>query len=160
MRIFLSVGTHPQPFDRIAKEMDRLIGSGELEVEVFMQSGHCIYAPKNFHFERIISLEEFQKRIKEADIVVSHGGAGTIINCLRLNKPLIVAPRLKKFGEHTNDHQLELAQALEEQGKAIVVKDEKQLLHAIRKAAKFKPRLASGREQLVKRVRQFLEAAA
>jgi len=158
MKVFVSVGTHPQQFDRLLKELDLLLESGKLKAEVFAQTGNSGYEPKGFEWKKFVAEPRYSKRFAWADVVVSHGGAGTIINALRQGKKLVVVPRLEKFGEHTNDHQLDLAKALEKQGKCLAVYDIGDLGKVLAKAAVFRPAIASNREGLVKKIREFLEA--
>ena len=155
-KIFASVGTHPQAFDRLLKELDR-IAPKHSEWEIIAQAGNSKYAPKNFVFKKYFNGKKFNEKIKWADVVLSHGGAGTIISALLHKTPLIVVPRLKKFKEHTNDHQLDLAKVLEREGKAITVFDIKELEQNILKAFSFKPNLSSDKERLIKRISLFLE---
>ncbi len=155
-KVFISVGTHPQAFDRLLKELDS-IAAKHAEFKIFAQAGNSKYKPKNFEFEKFLKGKQFDEKIQWADIVLSHGGAGTIINALLNKKPLIVVPRLKKFGEHTNDHQLDLANALEREHKVIAVFDMNELEEKILKAISFKPNLSSDKERLIKRISLFLE---
>jgi beta-1,4-N-acetylglucosaminyltransferase len=155
LRVFASVGTHPQQFDRLLRQLDVLAGGKKHKV--FAQTGNCSFSPKNFPFKRFLSDSEYRERIAWADVVVSHGGAGTIINSMLLGKKLVVVPRLKRFGEHTNDHQLDLARALEREGKVIAVDDMSGLGKAVERAASFKPNAGSNKRGLVERLRQFLE---
>ncbi len=155
-KIFVSVGTHPQAFDRLLKELDS-IASKHQELEIFAQAGNSKHVPKNFTFEKFLKGKQFDEKMQWADIVVSHCGAGTIINALLNKKPLIVVPRLKKFSEHTNDHQLDLANALEREHKVIAVFDMNELEEKILKAVSFKPNLSSDKERLIKRISLFLE---
>lgn len=156
IKIFASVGTHPQPFDRLLKELDA-VAARHKEMEIFAQTGNSGYMPKNFAFEKFVNGTAYGTRMAWADVVVSHGGAGTIINALLGGKPLVVVPRLKKFGEHTNDHQLDLARALEEKGKAIAVFGINDLEKTVCNAFYFSPDLSSGRKALVQRLSSFLE---
>ena len=156
-KVFVSVGTHPQPFDRLLRELDA-VAARHKEIEFFAQTGNSGYAPKNFRFEKFLGGNEYDSRMLWADVVVSHGGAGTIINALLGKKPLVVVPRLAKFGEHTNNHQLDLAGALEEKGKAIAVFGIGDLEKRVLDAFSFRPNLESDRRGLVGRIASFLEA--
>jgi UDP-N-acetylglucosamine transferase subunit ALG13 len=138
--IFLTVGTHPQQFDRLLKKVDELIEKGIIKEEVFGQIGHTDYKPKNYKYEKFIGLEEFGKRMKEANLIITHGGEGNIGMAIQLKKNMVIVPRLKKFGEHTNDHQLELAEASKKAGYGIVIEDVKKIEEAIEEAKKFKVR--------------------
>lgn len=151
------MGTHPQPFDRLLKELDKI--AKKKKVEFFAQSGNCNYTPKNFPFKKFLSTQEFEESIGKADIVISHGGAGTIISSMLQGKRLVVVPRLQRFAEHTNDHQLDLAKSLSKEGKAIALEDIEQLEEAIERAAVFKPRIASNKRNLIEKIRQFLESS-
>ncbi|MBN2067462.1 MAG: beta-1,4-galactosyltransferase [Candidatus Diapherotrites archaeon] len=156
-KIFVSVGTHPQGFNRLIGKLDEIVPC--LAAEVFAQTGNSGYEPKNFPFKKFLTEKEFQGKVLQADIVISHGGAGTIINSMLQGKKLIVVPRLKAFSEHTNDHQLDLAKALEQEGKCIAVFGIKSLGKAIESAKAFKPRIASTKENLIREIKEFIEAA-
>ncbi len=158
MKVFVSVGTHPQPFDRLLRELDS-IAARKKNFSFFAQTGSSSYKPKNFPSKPFLGEQEYKRRIREASLVISHAGAGTIINSMLQRKRLIVVPRLLRFAEHTDDHQVDLAEALDAQGKVIAVKEMGQLAAAIERAAKFKPSAASGRERLVARIMGFLNEA-
>ena len=118
--IFVSVGVAPYyEFGRVIKEMDRI--AGEIDEKVVMQIGHTNYQPKNAEYFRFTSNEEIDELYKNARIIVSHSGAGSIITASRYGKPIIVVPRMRKYGEYWNDHQLEIADALAKEGKIIAV---------------------------------------
>ena len=104
MKIFVTIGTY-QPFDRLIKVMDKWFENRK-DIEGFAQIGIGEYVPKNMKYQRILSEKEFNKIFDEADFIVSHAGMGTIISCLHKNKPILTLPRMVKFGEHVNDHQL------------------------------------------------------
>lgn len=156
MRIFVAVGTHKQQFNRLLKAMDK-IAEKEKNIAIFAQIGNSSYLPRNYSFKKFLAPAEYEDEIKKADIVVSHAGAGSIITALEYGKPLIVVPRLKKFDEHTDDHQIDLARALDEKGKAIAVFELEALHDALQKARKFRPKTKSDRAMLVARIKRFLE---
>ena len=156
-RIFASVGTHPQQFDRLLKGLDEL-AKKDRSMGVFAQTGNSGYEP-SFPHKKFLSGSEYEKKFEEAGIIISHGGAVTIINALQVKKKLIIVPRLKRFGEHTNDHQLDLARALERRGKALAVDDISGLANAIEKAKSFSADFSSTREKLISRINSFLENA-
>ncbi len=153
-KIFVSVGTHPQQFNRLLKEIDRIASSSNWSFSV--QSGCSSHKMKNANQKNYWSGEEYEKMFKEAEVVVCHGGAGTIIHALKLEKPVVVVPRQKKFGEHTNNHQSEIAEAMEQEGKILVVNEIGELEETLDKALTFKPKNGSTRTRLVKRIEKFL----
>jgi len=150
--VFVTVGTHKQPFDRLPKKIDSL-KTGD---KFFVQSGNCGYRPQNVEYSQFLSPAEVRGKTRWADIIVSHCGAGSIINALSNRKALILIPRLKKFNEHTDDHQLELARALEKEGKAIVIYSVDRLPEALEKARDFRPDAARNRAGLVKAINNYL----
>jgi len=105
--IFVTVGLHPQGFDRLLKKMDVI--ANQLDESVIMQIGSSSYHPTHAEwFEYAKNTLEFESYIKKARVVVCHGGAGTIITALRFKKPVIALPRLQKYNEHTDDHQVQI----------------------------------------------------
>ena len=119
--IFVTAGSHNQGFGRLIKKADEI--AKETEEDFVIQKGHTDYKPANAEFFDFASRDEMQELVKKARIVISHGGAGSIIFALNAGKPLIVVPRLKKYGEHVNDHQIELVRAMEKEGKVKAVYD-------------------------------------
>jgi len=121
MKTFITVGTHPQQFNRLLQKIDQLIAIKKINGKVVCQSGYSNYKPKNFQVTPFFGLEEFEKKIKEADLIITHSGEGNIGLCKNLNKKMIVVPRKKEFEEHTNNHQLELAKVVEEEKIGLVI---------------------------------------
>lgn len=105
--IFVTVGSRNYPFDRLFKKLDELYEDGTLIEPMFAQVGTSSYIPKYFDYRAFINPEEFNEIIKEADIVVSHGASGSIMKALNAGKKVIAVTRLKKYGEHINDHQIQ-----------------------------------------------------
>ena len=103
--IFITVGTHEQPFDRLLKYVDRYIDETHTKETIICQSGYSTYIPKNYKVEKFLSFERMQELITEARVVITHGGPSSFISALAKNKIPIVIPREKEFGEHVNDHQ-------------------------------------------------------
>ena len=117
--IFVTVGLHPDGFDRLVQAADEM--ASRVEETVVIQRGGTRYTPRSTPYFDFADEAQMQRWLSEARVVVLHGGAGSILNALRSNKPLVVAPRLKRFGEVIDDHQLELAEVLSQQGRAVAV---------------------------------------
>ena len=107
--IFVTVGTHEQPFNRLIKEVDRLKKEGIITDEVFIQTGFSTYEPQYCDWKNIISYPEMEDYMNRADIIITHGGPATFMGAIAKGKKPIVVPRQEKFGEHVNDHQLDFA---------------------------------------------------
>jgi UDP-N-acetylglucosamine transferase subunit ALG13 len=116
--IFVTVGTSSGDFSRLVKKMDEI--AGEINEEVIIQYGYTKYIPRNARHFAFASRDEILKFIQESSVVVTHG-ASTIIDILKFGRIAIAVPRLRKYDEDINDHQLELCKALERQGKIKVV---------------------------------------
>lgn len=122
--IFCTVGTQ-MPFDRFVKAIDEV--APQLQDKVVVQAFRDKYEPKNIELVDFLEPDEFNRLFGEARLIVGHCGTGTILNALTTNKPVIVLPRLAKWGEHLNDHQLATARKFEEGGYAYVVEDEEEM---------------------------------
>lgn len=118
--IFVTVGTHEQQFDRLLKKIDNLIEIGCIDEEVIIQSGFSKYVTKYCKSERIIPYSEMIKNIKEARIIITHGGPATFIMPLQEGKIPIVVPRQKQYNEHINNHQVEFVQSISKRMGSII----------------------------------------
>lgn len=130
--IFVTVGTHEQQFNRLVKYIDNMVKCGRIKERVIIQSGFSTYNPEYCDFKKIIPYTELIENIREARIVITHGGPATFIMPLQFGKIPVVVPRRKKFDEHVNDHQFEFAKMVEKkQGNIILVEDIGRLMSII-----------------------------
>lgn len=104
--IFVTVGTHEQPFDRLIREVDRLKGKGIISEDVMIQTGVSEYRPAFCHFSSALPYEEMQHLMKVARIVITHGGPSSFMPVLQYGKIPVVVPRRLEYHEHVNDHQV------------------------------------------------------
>jgi UDP-N-acetylglucosamine transferase subunit ALG13 len=109
--IFVTVGSRNYPFNRLFIKLDELCEQGVIKEELFAQSGASTYTPRHYQYKDFISPEEFDEKINEASIVISHGASGSIMKALKAGKKVIVVTRLEKYGEHINDHQVQTSEA-------------------------------------------------
>lgn len=121
--IFITVGTHTQSFNRLLKEVDRLAGEKKIKEKMIAQIGRSSYEPKHIEWFRFTDFKTLNNLYKNTNLIVAHGGAGSILNGLSNNKPVIAVPRLKKYNEHVNDHQMDLVKQLEKSKKIVAVYD-------------------------------------
>lgn len=109
MKIFITLGSQKFQFDRLLKAVDELCERETVKAEdVFAQIGYSDYLPKNFNYKKFLDRNEFSREMGKADIVITHGGTGAIIGAVKRGKKVIAVPRLAKYGEHVDDHQLQL----------------------------------------------------
>lgn len=107
--IFITLGSQKFQFNRVLEYLDELLSESEYQkFEVFAQIGFSTYKPKNFKYKDFLSREEFKLLIDKSDIVITHGGTGAIVTALKLNKIVFAIPRLREFGEHVDNHQIEI----------------------------------------------------
>lgn len=122
--IFVTVGTHEQPFDRLVKKVDDLKKNGVIKEEVFIQTGFSTYEPKFCQWSKLIPYQQMVKNVAEARIVITHGGPASFIMPLQIGKIPVVVPRQHQFDEHVNDHQVEFARNVAQRmGTIITVED-------------------------------------
>lgn len=107
--IFVTVGTHEQPCNRLVKAVDELKRDGVITEDVIMQTGFSTYEPKYCQWSKLISYQQMVKNVENARIVITHGGPASFIMPLQIGKTPIVVPRQHQFDEHVNDHQVEFA---------------------------------------------------
>ena len=111
--IFVTVGTHEQPFNRLIKKVDELVADGTITEPVVMQTGFSTYVPKHCEWHKMLSYDEMKRNIDEARIVITHGGSASFIEVLQTGKIPVVVPRLAEFDEHVNNHQEEFVKIVE-----------------------------------------------
>lgn len=104
--IFVTVGTHEQPFDRLIKYVDDLKKEKYINEEVIIQVGYSVYKPQYCAWNNFYSFDEVQNYLKKARIVISHGAPASFWPVLQEGKIPIIVPRQKQFGEHVNNHQI------------------------------------------------------
>ena len=122
--IFVTVGTHEQPFDRLVRCVDELKRDGRIREDVFIQTGYSSYEPKYCKWASMLLSDEMDKLVEDAHIVIAHAGPSSFLAPLKLGKIPIVVPRMKQFCEHVNDHQVKFARAVaERQNNIILVED-------------------------------------
>ena len=130
--IFVTVGTHEQPFDRLVIEIDTLKGKEIIQEEIFIQTGYSTHVPRFCRYEKLMSFDNMTQKTIEARIVITHGGPGSIMTVLYNGKIPIVVPRQKSWAEHVDDHQVRFVKKLEDRGRIIAVYEIEKLGDAIR----------------------------
>ncbi|MBT9009056.1 beta(1,3)galactosyltransferase EpsH [Lactobacillus delbrueckii subsp. bulgaricus] len=125
--IFITLGSQKFQFDRLLKEIDKLVVAKKLNDEIFAQVGYSTYKPKHYQYKAFLDREEFAKWEGKADIVITHGGTGAIIGAVKKGKKVIAVPRLARYGEHVDDHQTQLIAQFKEQNLICGLDDVRQI---------------------------------
>lgn len=108
--IFVTVGSQKFQFNRLLEAVDHL----NVDEEIFAQIGYSDYKPKNYQYKKFLDRDGFAQIMDKADIVITHGGTGAIIGAVKKGKKVIAVPRLARYGEHVDDHQLQLIEQFKE----------------------------------------------
>lgn len=115
-RIFITTGSQKFQFNRLLRTVDHLYEEGTLTVPAFAQIGSSDYRPEHYEYKDFLDRDEFAAEIDRADLVITHGGTGVIIGAVKKGKRVVAVPRLAKFGEHVDDHQIQLVEQFEGMG--------------------------------------------
>jgi len=106
--IFVTLGSQKFQFNRLLQKLDELIEDGVIKEDIFAQIGASDYIPRNYKYKDFLNRDDFGKYTEMCDLFITHGGTGAIIGAVKKGKKVIAVPRLAKFGEHVDDHQLQL----------------------------------------------------
>jgi len=158
--IFVTAGTQ-EPFDRLLQVID-VIAADLKDTTFIVQALQAKYVPKNIKVLHLIPHAEFKQHMDDAKLIISHAGMGTIITALEKRKPIIVIPRLLKYHEHRNEHQLATAKKMDELGYVDVAYDEDELIAKVKDMwpDKLQSRNAIGNiasETLIKSITDFIK---
>jgi len=158
--IFLTVGTQ-FPFDRLVQAVDDAFDECSVDEEIFAQIGESSYKPRNFKSVASLEKKVFDEYLQEATGIISHAGMGTITMALKNHKPLLVMPRMKRYKEHVNDHQVATAKKFEELCHILVAYDTKDLPQKMKQLKTFVPRRREAQPHAVaERIERFLSNLA
>ena len=155
MKLFVCVGTQKFPFDRLLRLADKL--AAEPGYQVFAQSGYSEYRPQHYRSEPFLTKDVFEQQIRDCDLLLTHGGVSTIITGLREGKTILVLPRLAKYGEHVDDHQIQIARSFAEKNLVLCCEEGEELAGCIARAqaAQFAP-YVSHRADMIEVIEQYL----
>ena len=156
--ILVLLGTQNNSFHRLLEEIDNNIKNGNIQDEVIVQAGFTKYNSKNMQIFDMLPKNEFDELIKKADLVITHGGVGSIMSAIKMGKKVIAVPRQKKYDEHVNDHQLEIINTFKNQGLIIGINNVKELPQALEEAKSMKPKqINNGTSKIVQIIDEFIQ---
>ena len=139
--IFVSIGTQDKPFLRLIEAIDGLKKNGLIEDEVIVQNGTTNYSSSSIKLIPFMDMQQFNETLSQADLFITHGGVGNIMNALHLHKKVIAVPRLGDLGEHENNHQTQIVDTFSQQGHVLACNDPKtDLLKVIEQSKTFQPK--------------------
>jgi UDP-N-acetylglucosamine--N-acetylmuramyl-(pentapeptide) pyrophosphoryl-undecaprenol N-acetylglucosamine transferase len=135
--LFATVGAI-LPFDRLVAMVAELKAQGDIPEEILIQTGAGGLAPAGIETVETLPFDRMQATLSEADIVVCHGGTGSLITALRQGCRVVAVPRLFAKGEVYDDHQAEITEAFAGRGLIAVANTTEELSEAL-KAVRARP---------------------
>ncbi len=155
--IFVTLGTQDKSFERLLKLLDKEIDKGFLTEKVIVQAGYTKYESSNMEIFDYVSKEDFEKYIKKCSVLITHGGVGSIFTGLKNKKKVLVMPRLAKYKEQHNDHQLEITEEFTKEGYILSFQDEETFEASYKKIKTFSPReYHSNTKNMVQLIEDFI----
>ena len=156
--ILVTLGTQDKEFRRLLDIVEDAIDRKVIKDEVIVQAGHTKYESKNMKIFDFLDREEFGKLINECDLLITHAGVGSIITGLNNNKKVIVVPRLAKYNEHLNDHQLQITNNFVKKGYILALQEEDKIDNVLKKAKTFKPnKFASNTKNMIELIENYID---
>lgn len=156
--ILVTLGTQDKGFERLLKQIDVEIEKKNITEEVIVQAGYTKYHSDKMKIFDFVTSQELEKLVKDSRIIITHGGVGSILMGLKNNKVVIAAPRLKKYKEHTNDHQKQIVSEFTKKGYILELKDFSRLGKILLKANTFKPKkFTSNTTNFVEMIDNYIE---
>ena len=139
--ILVTLGTQDKKFYRLLDELNKLIKENKITEEVIVQAGFSSdYKTDLMRIYNLISMDELDDLISQCDLLITHGGVGSILNGLKHNKKIIAVARLSKYKEHVNDHQIQIVDNFSREGYILKVDNITDLYNEIIKSKSFKPK--------------------
>ena len=139
--IFVILGTQDKKFPRLLDAIQKQINEGKIDKneKIIVQAGSTKYKSEDIQILDYMPINEFEECIEKSDIIICHAGVGTILTALKKGKKIIAAARLKKYGEHVNDHQLQILENFSKKGYILSLEDFEKLDLVLEQAKNFIP---------------------
>ncbi len=156
--ILITLGTQDKSFVRILKKVEELIDKKVINEEVIVQAGYTKYESKKMKIFDYVEKKKLEEYIEKSSFIITHAGVGTIFDCLKKNKKIIAVPRLSKYHEHNNDHQLQIVEEFSKENFIIPVYEMDELEDAIQKIKTFQPnKYQSNNQNMIHLVSNYID---
>lgn len=156
--ILVTLGTQDKSFKRLLDAVEKQIDNGNIKERVVVQAGLTKYQSDKMEIFDFIPVSKFDDLIKSCDVLITHAGVGSIVAGLKNKKVVIAAARLKKYHEHTNDHQLQIVDNFTKSGYILPLNNFDELDKVLQKAKKFKPKAyQSNTENFIKLIKDYID---
>lgn len=156
--ILVTLGTQDKKFYRLLDLIQEEIDNGKIKDEIIVQAGYSSdYKSDDMKIIDLIPIDEFDELVKKCDILITHGGIGSIITGLKYKKRVIAVPRLKKYREHTNDHQVQIVENFVNDGYILKLDEKDNLCNVLNQLKHFVPKkYQSNNKSFVKTVDKII----
>ena len=138
--ILVLLGTQNNNFNRLLEEIEKNIEDGTIKEKVIVQAGYTKFESNKMKIIDLMSKEQLEKFQDEANLIITHGGVGSIISSIEKRKKVIAVPRMHEYGEHVNNHQKEIVKDFNDKGYIIGIEKVEDLKQAIEKIKDFEPK--------------------
>ena len=156
--IFVALGTQDKSFERLLKIIDENIENNVIKEDVIVQAGYTKYKSDNMKIFDYVSIDDFNKYINECSLFITHGGVGNILSALKANKKVIAVPRLAKYKEHTNNHQLQIVNNFYEKGYILRLLETEDFKEVYEKAKNFEPKKwVNNNDLLISKLKEYID---
>ena len=156
--ILVLLGTQNNSFHRLLEEIEKNIKDGTIKEEVIVQAGYTKFQSHRMRIIDLMSKEQLEQFQDEADLIITHGGVGSIISSIEKGKKVIAVPRMHEYGEHVNNHQKEIVKDFNDKGYIIGIEKVEDLKQAIIKSKEFEPKkYQPNNEKTLKIIEEFID---
>lgn len=156
--ILVLLGTQNNSFHRLLEEIQKNIEDGTIKEEVIVQKGYTKFESRNMEIYNQLPASELYELIEKAEVVITHGGVGSIIDSIKRKKKVIAIPRLKEYNEHVNNHQLDIISSFNKMGYILGIDDVKDLKGALARIREFEPKeYIQNTGNVIKIIEEFIE---
>ena len=159
--ILVTLGTQDKAFPRLLEAIEKQLKKGTINDEVIVQAGCTAFESEQMKLFDLIPMEQFDELLARCDLLITHGGVGTIMAGLRLGKKIIAAPRLAQYHEHHNDLQTEIVSSFEQQGYLLALHDFDRLDEVLMRVRTFEPKpLVSNTANMIQLIDDWIQTNA
>ncbi len=156
--IFVTLGTQDKSFKRLLDAIQKQIDLGNIKDKVVVQAGFTKYESKDMTIFDLVNRDEFDKYMNDCDLLITHGGVGSIVGGLTYGKKVIAAARLKEYKEHTNDHQVQIIDVFSKDGYILKLDDFDKLDEVLKSVKKFKPKkFISNTDKFIDKLENYID---
>ncbi|MBD3627948.1 PssE/Cps14G family polysaccharide biosynthesis glycosyltransferase [Cyclobacterium sp.] len=137
--ILVLLGTFPTQFERPLVAIDSLCREGIIREKVIVQNGFTEFPSQYLSYKPFLPVEELDQLYKEARIIISHAGSGSLLKGLKMGKKIIAIPRMPKYGEVVDEHQMEILSEFEKENYLLGWRESDDLKELLLRINKFEP---------------------